>query len=201
MNDKTLNVHMLGVFSIEYEDHPLLFERSAVSKTVQLLQMIFYNLDNGISKELLMDALYGRESVENRNGSLNNTIFRLRKQLEAAGLPKGRYVTIHNGIMKWEEQISVKIDVLSFKEKISESDQKIGEERIKCLMEACKLYKGEFLPNMIGEDWVAIENTKLQTLYVKALKEWELDGFKLDFIDSFILSGKSLEYDERRESE
>ena len=88
MNDKTLNVHMLGVFSIEYEDHPLWFERSAVSKTAQLLQMIFYNLDNGISKELLMDALYGRESVENRNGSLNNTIFRLRKQLEAAGLPK-----------------------------------------------------------------------------------------------------------------
>lgn len=39
----------------------------------------------------------------------------------------------------------------------------------------------------------------LVDVYVKALNEWKLDGFKLDFIDSFILSGKSLEYDERRD--
>ena len=33
----------------------------------------------------------------------------------------------------------------------------------------------------------------------KGLKEWGLDGVKLDFIDSFQLVGKSLEYDERRD--
>ena len=33
----------------------------------------------------------------------------------------------------------------------------------------------------------------------KALKEWGLDGLKLDFIDAFKLFGKSLEYDERRD--
>lgn len=36
-------------------------------------------------------------------------------------------------------------------------------------------------------------------IYKKAITEWKLDGLKLDFIDSFVLKGKSLEYDERRD--
>lgn len=39
----------------------------------------------------------------------------------------------------------------------------------------------------------------LVNTYAKALREWGLDGFKLDFIDSFELRGKSLEYDARRD--
>ena len=36
-------------------------------------------------------------------------------------------------------------------------------------------------------------------IYSRALLDWGLDGLKLDFIDSFVLRGKSLEYDERRD--
>ena len=39
----------------------------------------------------------------------------------------------------------------------------------------------------------------LVNTYATALREWGLDGFKLDFIDSFELRGKSLEYDARRD--
>jgi len=41
----------------------------------------------------------------------------------------------------------------------------------------------------------------LSNLYESAVKEWDLDGLKLDFIDSFVLRGKSLETDERRDYE
>ncbi len=41
----------------------------------------------------------------------------------------------------------------------------------------------------------------LSNLYETAIKEWDLDGLKLDFIDSFVLRGKSLETDERRDYE
>ncbi|MBR5562168.1 MAG: alpha-galactosidase [Clostridia bacterium] len=36
-------------------------------------------------------------------------------------------------------------------------------------------------------------------IYGKAVRDWGLDGLKLDFIDSFILKGKSLEPDEKRD--
>lgn len=39
----------------------------------------------------------------------------------------------------------------------------------------------------------------LTETYIKAVSEWGLDGLKLDFIDSFVLRGKSLEPDEKRD--
>ena len=39
----------------------------------------------------------------------------------------------------------------------------------------------------------------LVSIYTDAVKNWNLDGLKLDFIDSFVLKGKSLEYDEKRD--
>lgn len=41
----------------------------------------------------------------------------------------------------------------------------------------------------------------LTQTYINAICEWKLDGLKLDFIDRFVLAGKSLEYDERRDFE
>lgn len=41
----------------------------------------------------------------------------------------------------------------------------------------------------------------LSNFYEEAIKEWNLDGFKLDFIDSFVLKGKSLECDNNRDFE
>lgn len=41
----------------------------------------------------------------------------------------------------------------------------------------------------------------LTALYEKAIKEWHLDGLKLDFIDNFVLKGKSLEEDKKRDYE
>jgi len=36
-------------------------------------------------------------------------------------------------------------------------------------------------------------------VYLRAVTEWGIDGLKLDFIDSFELRGRSLEYDEKRD--
>ena len=91
MEKEILQVRMLGGFSMVYQEKTLVFDRNYISKSTQLLQILFLHLKKGIAKERLLEELYGRDDVENRNGSLNNTIFRLRKQLEAAGLPEGKY--------------------------------------------------------------------------------------------------------------
>lgn len=76
-----LKVRMLGGFTLEYKGKELVLDRNNVSKTTQLFQLLLlHTQDGGISKAALIDALYGRSDVENKNGSLNNTIFRLRKQ-------------------------------------------------------------------------------------------------------------------------
>lgn len=60
------------------------------------------------------------------------------------------------------------------------------------------LDKSDFLENtwVLDVRYKEVRDFLVQT-YVKAVKEWGLDGLKLDFIDSFVLYEKSLENDPR----
>lgn len=106
-----LKVRMLGGFTLEYKGKELVLDRNNVSKTTQLFQLLLlHTQDGGISKAALIDALYGRSDVENKNGSLNNTIFRLRKQLTAAGLPESSYININGGMCTWDPDIETSVE-------------------------------------------------------------------------------------------
>ena len=124
MDKEILQVRMLGGFSMVYQEKTLVFDRNYISKSTQLLQILFLHLEKGIAKERLLEELYGRDDVENRNGSLNNTIFRLRKQLEAAGLPEGKYFYLKKGIYYWDSAIPVETDLSVFEKNWKKAEKR-----------------------------------------------------------------------------
>lgn len=79
MEKEILQVRMLGGFSMVYQEKTLVFDRNYISKSTQLLQILFLHLEKGIAKERLLEELYGRDDVENRNGSLNIYDFPVEK--------------------------------------------------------------------------------------------------------------------------
>lgn len=147
-----LKVRMLGGFTLEYKGKELVLDRNNVSKTTQLFQLLLLHTQDGeISKAALIDALYGRSDVENKNGSLNNTIFRLRKQLTAAGLPESSYININGGMCTWDPDIETSVDVCDFKQTIeSARHEKSQKTKMEIYAKAWKLYTGEFRPDMMG---------------------------------------------------
>ena len=173
MIQDVLKVRMLGGFTLEYKGREIILDRNIASKTMQLLQiMLLHTGDGGISKIALIEALYGRKEVENKNGSLNNTLFRLRKQLKNAGLPESNYIIINSGICTWDSQIKVSVDVLEFEQLIIQGKaEKRKEEKAQIWIRAGRLYTGEFLPNMIGEDWVTVENVHCKELYTNCVRK------------------------------
>ena len=69
MVQDALKVRMFGGFTLEYKDREIILDRNIASKTMQLLQIILLHAeDGGISKAALIEALYGRKEVENKNG-------------------------------------------------------------------------------------------------------------------------------------
>lgn len=171
MATERFEIRMLGTFSVNYAGREIVIDRNAVSKTTQLLQMLALHGQEGISKAGLIDALYGRETVENKNGSLNNTIFRLRRQLKAAGLPDSQYICIQNGMCTWDEAIPLWVDVCEFQNLAEKSQSKTGQEEIRLCRKAVACYTGEFLPNMIGEAWVTVENVHCKELYTNCVRK------------------------------
>ena len=173
MERRILKIQMLGCFSLEYDGKELVLDRNKVSKTTQLFQLILlHSQDGGISKVALIEALYGRSDVENKNGSLNNTIFRLRKQLAAAGLPESNYIRINGGMCTWDPDIKVSVDVCEFKQTIEAARrEKTKKNKMEIYTKAWKLYIGEFLPDMMGEDWAAVENIACRDMYFECVEE------------------------------
>lgn len=173
MPEKILKVRMFGGFALQYEEKEIVLDRNVTSKATQLLQILLLGTKTeGIAKNSLIDALYGREEVENKNGSLNNTIFRLRKQLTSVGLPGDKCIIIKGGVCRWNPELLTEVDALKFKELLEQAGiEEDGTKRMEILLEACRLYRGEFLPNMLGEDWAAVKNVEYQKTYTGSLEK------------------------------
>ena len=97
MTEKKLSVKMFGGFTASYGDEVLTFGRQRDSKFGQLFQILMTRPGQGFSKSDVAESLYKWEEVEDTNASLNNTIFRLRKYLEASPLPAGDYCPVYGG--------------------------------------------------------------------------------------------------------
>lgn len=175
-----LEVCMLGGFTIRYNGLPVSFSKSGRFKSISLLQLLLIHKESGIAKEELIRNLYDWEAVNDRNNSLNSLIYRLKKQLIAAGLPEGEYISLKNGICRWSADIETWVDFIAMEERIKDAGEKSGEEREGLLTEACELYQGEFLPESSNEIWAAVENIRLKGLYVDAVHElcaiWKEQG-------------------------
>lgn len=168
----TLMIRMLGGLSITYEGRPLVLAKNITSKMVHLFLMLLYTRDSGIRREELIEALYEDCDMEQAANSFRGMVFRLRKNLLVAGLPDGEYITNKAGIYRWESgEVKIWLDVEEFTRAVEQGLQEEDSARKQSLLEeADSLYRGEFLPAMIADEWAAVTNRKMQDLYFKGMR-------------------------------
>lgn len=64
-----------------------------------------------------------------------------------------------------------KQDALAFVSLLEQAKGKKEDERLKLLKEACRLYKGHFLPALTGEEWATVTGAHYQYLYTDYMEE------------------------------
>ncbi len=170
-----LKVFMLGRFSMVYGEQAVSFKRNTATKALRLLQILLHERfcggkQAGIPRTELMEDLFGREELSNVANNLRVTVHRLKKMLADAGLPEYDYVKIENGIYRWDSPMEVSVDVARFLELLQRSENE-REESVKMdlLLQACRIYRGEFLPALSGEDWVIVNSVRYKEMYADAL--------------------------------
>lgn len=97
-----LKVRLFGGFSASYGEIPVSFGRNTTTKAMKLLQILLYHGDTGISRDKLLDELYGREELADAANNLRVTAHRLKKIIVDAGLPSHDYINIKKGIYRWD---------------------------------------------------------------------------------------------------
>lgn len=167
-----LKVRLFGGFSASYGEIPVSFGRNTTTKAMKLLQILLYHGDTGISRDKLLDELYGREELADAANNLRVTAHRLKKIIVDAGLPSHNYINIKKGIYRWDAPMPTEVDAHQFV--ILSKDVQACTDKVKklaLLKKICLMYSGEFLPELSGDEWVLVESVHYKNIYSESLQE------------------------------
>lgn len=167
-----LRVQLFGKEKITYGDEPILYGRNSITKAMKLLLILLHSGKDGITRNKLLEDLYGREELANSANNLRVTVHRLKKMLVEAGLPEYEYILLRKGVYYWDSPMETVVDTNAFKELLLKAETEPDPDLRLCMCkEACQMYTGEFLQKMSGDEWVLLESVQYKNMYSQALQQ------------------------------
>ena len=167
-----LNVQLLGDFALEYDGKRIWLGNSYKTKVFQLLQILLYHGVEGITTSALIDQLYGQDAEGDTANNLRVTVYNLRRLLEKSELPQEHYVRAESGRYRFVAPFPVEVDALQFETLLEDAQESANqEEKFRLLKEALDLYGGHFLPDLSGEEWVAVASAHYEHLFSVCMNE------------------------------
>ena len=156
--DRALHVKMFGGFDMTYLGKTLLGKKSGESQFVYMMQILLHNRENGISREVLEEVLFGDRDIENVHHAMQSVVYNAKKKLEKMGLPKVNYIRLEKGNFYWTEEIPVVEDAREFDILFQKAEDAVDVgEKLTLYWDACHKYTGEFLSMQAGVLWAASE--------------------------------------------
>ena len=165
-----LNIQMLGGFSLKLGDRELQDTDTRSKKVWTLLAYLIVHRDQVVTQSTLIDLLWGSEpDSTNPENALRITMHRTRGLLEQLSPEFGRSLILRRkGGYQWDG--GGQVDSERF-EALCRQSTDDPELRLRNLMEALSLYRGDFLPRQSGEVWVVPMAAYLHNLFVSAAGE------------------------------
>ncbi len=162
-----LKITLLGGFSLYYQGREITLGRGSASKFQQLLQLVWIVGDRGIQRDEIVRDLYNPEELSNPGNSFNNLLFQMRKQMEAAGLPKKAYIVRQGKLFVPDPQVPVRVDVQDFCTYCRQAEETTDGKKRENFRKAFALYKGELLPESATLTWVVVASAHFRSLFQK----------------------------------
>ena len=165
-----LSSQLLGGFSLKLDDRELQDTDTRAKKAWTMLAYLILHRDQPVSQNRLIDLLWGSEpDSSNPENALRITIHRTRGLLEQLDPENGRsMIQQRKGGYQWNG--GGQVDCEQF-EALCRQNTADPELRLKNLMDAISLYRGDFLPRQSGEVWVVPMASYLHNLFISAAGE------------------------------
>ena len=165
-----LKIQMLGGFSLRLGKRELQDTDTRSKKVWVLLAYLIIHREQTVTQRTLIDLLWGDETDSiNPENALRITMHRTRTLLEQLSPELGRGMILRRrGGYQWNgggEVDSERFEALCC-QKSEDPDL-----RLRNLMEAISLYRGDYLPRQSSEVWVVSTAAYLHNLFVSAAQE------------------------------
>lgn len=164
---ETLNIRMLGEFSIQVGDCKISDNDNRTRKIWMLLACLICQKGRVVAPRKLIELLWGEEPASsNPENALRITFHRARTLLNQLWPTAGRDLILYreNGYT-WNDQVPAVMDFEEF-DRLCSFKTEDPEEALQVGLQALELYRGEFLEKQSSETWVIPVSTHYHNLYV-----------------------------------
>ena len=169
----TLNIQMLGNFSIQYGGQSIDDKSNRMKKVWLLLAYLIFCRNSAVSQEHYLSLLGGGENSADPNGKLKAMFYRARTMLNQINTDAGHdWIIRKNGTYAWNTDIPLRLDAEEFEQLCKTAESTVGkEEKLGLYLQALDLYKGDFLQKLAMDPWVMPINVYYHQMYLNACEQ------------------------------
>ena len=180
---------MLGGFVILSDENRVTEQVGKSSKVWKLIQYLVTNRHKSVSQEELINVFCDGDLVANPGSALRTMVSRARAALAKAGLQNAEgFILPKSGGYVWNNTRKCEVDTEEFEELYKKAGVSgDDDEKLEYLLQATKLYRGDFLPNSAGDMWVIPLSRWYRSMYI---------GCAHDALELLTRKGRSAEAEE-----
>lgn len=164
-----LTVYTLGRFAV-YRGVDLIEDSDwKRRKAKSLFKLLLLAPNYQLLKDRLLEWLWPESDPDRATNNLHRTLFVLRRVLQPnlSNAANSHYITFKDDLLILEKDTVTFVDAVEFEHLIRQGQRQ--DDNLKCYEAARTLYKGDFLPEDLYEDWAQERREALRTSYRKLL--------------------------------
>ena len=162
---------MLGSFGLYNNGQPVSLKMKQTSKPVQLLQLLLYHREDGVSRQTVVENLFGNSMELDITNTLNATVSQLRRLLRESSLSEKVSVRLRFDRYFFDTSETVWSDIEVVSKLRQQADLMSGPDKLSVLYQLCSLYQGRFLPALDGTEWVEVVRAHYQRIFQQSMRE------------------------------
>lgn len=160
----TLDIRLLGAFSLAYGGEPTAAPRGA--RPQSLLAYLILHSAAPVSRQQLAFGFWPDTNDAQAQTNLRQLLHTLRRRLPRAD----DYLEVTPTTVQWRPDAPYALDVADFLSALDRARLLTGSTQAQALSEAVNLYTGDLLPDCY-EDWILPERERLLQCYLVALEQ------------------------------
>jgi len=170
-----LEIYTLGQFSVCCDSHQISAESGRLGKLWELFMYLVTYRNKKIQAVVIQEVLWPDDKCLDPGKSLKNLVHRLRKKIDdCLGLENVSAITFSQGCYSWNGNVSYRLDAELFEARCREARDLSEKEPLQAITkyrEAFELYRGDYLPNLIYNDWVVPIRHHYRQLFLRSVFE------------------------------
>lgn len=165
-------ITMFGEFTISNGKEIITDQANRSKKVWTLLEYLIVHRDRSVTQKELVDLLWPGSDTKDPINTLKVLMHRVRTLLDELGKDSGKKMIYYkSGAYGWNDELKCSIDTEQFTSALKSAEDTEEEKKLNFLLQAVRLYEGDFLQKNGSETWIMQLSAQYRTKFLQAASQ------------------------------